>query len=431
MRSSLYESPPLSLREEKAIREALQEYASKRRYMQQSSCATDDAELTVLDQEWWTYLQLNNDLVSRLPNFCGSGEYQELTFVSEIDNIQRIVEIEHLLRDILQNDKQLPRTTLLDMDLRSPSYPNNDLIDILQSRATTSQPQHPMNATVDYSRRHANRQLQIVSGQQWQPRGRLRHPSRNLHTRPNVAAQKHRASERRRSSTTRATPRTSPRNPPSPRPRPPNSNKAYDPEYIFWIRYHKEDLHMKWDEINQLFSLTFPNAGRNTIQCLQSRYYRDNHVPELDSMDRVVRDSNGKIVYKNIKVRQRNAPGTKDLGAPSTLVEKHPWRAVQYRWVNEEHRREARRILAGGEAGGGKLCFLFLPSLPLCPLLQPFHTAHNNHRFFPKIQTTHLTSLTAKGAKWRKVLREIEIERYRQFAEEEKAKKARGQPLIH
>jgi hypothetical protein len=120
----------------------------------------------------------------------------------------------------------------------------------------------------------------------------------------------------------------------------------YSEEQVDFCRYMKEDKEKKWDIVREAFQRRFPHENRNSNQCLTSRYYRDNELPETDEQWRL-RTENGKVVTTPAKVRDRSAEGTKD--APHKFVDKHPRRALKYNWVDEEDKERARAILKQDE----------------------------------------------------------------------------------
>ena len=86
---------------------------------------------------------------------------------------------------------------------------------------------------------------------------------------------------------------------------------------------------------------------RQSVQCLSSRYYRDNKVVQVDENGVPMFAPNGKPILIEAKVRNRTTPQGKLLDMPFTLVEKHPERACKYEWVKKEHKSVAGRILSG------------------------------------------------------------------------------------
>lgn len=124
----------------------------------------------------------------------------------------------------------------------------------------------------------------------------------------------------------------------------PRSNKAYMTEEVDFIRYQKEDCSKHWPEVLSCFKKYF--RGRESEQCLSSRYYRDNNIKMYDKSGRIVRDENGRARKISAKVRRRGTPVGRLEALPSTLVQKHPERAMKYPWVSEIHRAEMRKLAA-------------------------------------------------------------------------------------
>ncbi|KAM3081975.1 hypothetical protein ACMFMG_004435 [Clarireedia jacksonii] len=133
-----------------------------------------------------------------------------------------------------------------------------------------------------------------------------------------------------------------------------HSNKAYTEEEVDFIRYHKDDLGLKWDPLLLVFKRAFPGRSRESDQCLSSRYYRANKFRLFDENGKVMRDENGKIMYLSAKVRGRGTPEGREEGLPYTLVQVSPQRGLKYSWVREVHKEEMRILAAemGDEARG-------------------------------------------------------------------------------
>lgn len=143
------------------------------------------------------------------------------------------------------------------------------------------------------------------------------------------------------------------RTPSDRRPRAPNANKEYTREQIDWIRYMKEDCNVGWKHHSSKFALQFPDV-RDSNQGFSSRYYRDNTVPRPDEDWNPVIGEDGKAEWITASVRSRSTPEGRALDIPYTLIEKHPNRALQYSWVSDEHKAEARRIELGLASKGSK-----------------------------------------------------------------------------
>ncbi|RDL34434.1 uncharacterized protein BP5553_07562 [Venustampulla echinocandica] len=143
------------------------------------------------------------------------------------------------------------------------------------------------------------------------------------------------------------------RSPTDRRPRGPNANKEYTREQTDWIRYMKEDCNVGWKFHASKFAQQFPDV-RETNQGFSSRYYRDNTVPRPDENWNTIIGKDGKAELIIASVRSRSTPEGRALDIPYTLIEKHPERALQYSWVSEEHKAEARRIELGLASKGNK-----------------------------------------------------------------------------
>ncbi|PQE10797.1 hypothetical protein CJF30_00008942 [Rutstroemia sp. NJR-2017a BBW] len=125
-----------------------------------------------------------------------------------------------------------------------------------------------------------------------------------------------------------------------------HSNKAYTEEEVHFIRYHKDDLGLKWEPLLVLFKRAFPTRARESDQCLSSRYYRTNKFRLFDENDKFMRDENGKIMYLSAKVRGRSTPEGKAEALPYTLVQMNPQKGLKYSWVKEIHKKEMRILAA-------------------------------------------------------------------------------------
>jgi hypothetical protein len=124
--------------------------------------------------------------------------------------------------------------------------------------------------------------------------------------------------------------------------KPAHSNKAYTREQVDWIRYHKDDLNFGWKSLPTKFLKQFSDR-RDTDQCFSSRYYRDNEVPVHQNW--VIQREGGKPVMRACNVRKRNKPDGVLDDIPFKLVEKHPERALTYKWVSAKDKERADNII--------------------------------------------------------------------------------------
>jgi hypothetical protein len=127
------------------------------------------------------------------------------------------------------------------------------------------------------------------------------------------------------------------------------------------MRYYKCDLKTDFKKALGLFWKQFPERRADLApggkepseQILSSRHYRDNLVPRLDDDGNYMLDSKGRLVEDNAKVRDGNTPQGREKDVPVKLVEKHPWRAINYKWVLSEHKLAAQKIMEDDEMGLG------------------------------------------------------------------------------
>ena len=123
-------------------------------------------------------------------------------------------------------------------------------------------------------------------------------------------------------------------------------NKPYNPVQVDWIRYHKEDLAMPYKLMGEPFARLWPGEFK-TEHCFSARLYRNNEVPRVDADFRPVYDDNGEPIMESAKMREMKSPAGKARGIPFSLVERFPWRAVEYAWVSDESKAVARAIMEG------------------------------------------------------------------------------------
>ncbi len=74
-----------------------------------------------------------------------------------------------------------------------------------------------------------------------------------------------------------------------------------------------------------------------------SRYYRDNNLVTIDAEGRLMKNAEGKQLWTSMQVREKDLPHLK--GMPWSFVERYPWAAIGYSWVDKEDKVEAERII--------------------------------------------------------------------------------------
>lgn len=118
-------------------------------------------------------------------------------------------------------------------------------------------------------------------------------------------------------------------------------NVKYATEELDYIRYHRVDRNMKWDDTTRLFSFQFPIPGLpRTMPGIQGGYYRQNNgqVPVTTNEGDLCFLLNGHVAPSKTKVREQK---DKKLYGLAVLF---PERAMNYRWVDEETRQVAAKI---------------------------------------------------------------------------------------
>lgn len=157
---------------------------------------------------------------------------------------------------------------------------------------------------------------------------------------------------------------------------PPRSscNRPYNRAQIDWIRYFKVDLSISYDSMDKPFAVQWPGESK-TGHCFSARLYRDNWMPCVDAANNPMYDEKGRVKMEAAKMREMKTQEGKEKCIPYSLVDRYPWRAVEYQWITVEDKERARAILSGDD-----------PSDP-----------------------------TGRTAKWREVLWKMEDFKYRDF----------------
>ena len=125
-------------------------------------------------------------------------------------------------------------------------------------------------------------------------------------------------------------------------------NRPYNRAQIDWIRYFKVDLSISYDSMDKPFAVQWPGESK-TGHCFSARLYRDNWMPCVDAANNPMYDEKGKIKMEAAKMREMKTQEGKEKCIPYSLVDRYPWRAVEYQWIREEDKERARAILSGDD----------------------------------------------------------------------------------
>jgi hypothetical protein len=117
-------------------------------------------------------------------------------------------------------------------------------------------------------------------------------------------------------------------------------NQPYNRAQIDWIRYFKVDLSLSYNAMDKPFAEQWPGESK-TGQCFSTRLYRDNWIPRIDAVNNPIYDEKGIVKIEPIKIQEGN-----EMCIPYSLVDRYPWRAVEYSWVREKDKERAREILS-------------------------------------------------------------------------------------
>jgi hypothetical protein len=140
-------------------------------------------------------------------------------------------------------------------------------------------------------------------------------------------------------------------------------NRPYNIAQVDWIRYAKVDLGLSYESMGDRFALVWPGESK-TGHCFSARFYRDNLVPRVDANNMPVHDERGRMLWDPAKMRDMKSTEGKEKCVPYSLVERFPWRAVEYAWVDAERKEAARAIMKGEgpiDPTGGESSFLYPP----------------------------------------------------------------------
>lgn len=118
------------------------------------------------------------------------------------------------------------------------------------------------------------------------------------------------------------------------------NNRKYTAEQVDFINYLHVDKKLNWSEVVPAYVRQFPEEGSRTTSGLQGSYYRGNlQVPVTDQYGDLVFSEDGTLQVRQCKVRDQH-------GNKIGLLDRYPYRAVNYRWLDPEDRR---RIWGRGE----------------------------------------------------------------------------------
>jgi hypothetical protein len=123
-------------------------------------------------------------------------------------------------------------------------------------------------------------------------------------------------------------------------------NRPFNPAQVDWIRYHKIDLGISYNAMAPLYDRIWPEEHKSG-HCFSARLYRDNFIPRIDRFNNPVYDDKGKVVFDKAKMRDKNEPEGLQKCVPYSMVDRYPWRAVEYAWVRDQERQLARLIMQG------------------------------------------------------------------------------------
>jgi hypothetical protein len=127
---------------------------------------------------------------------------------------------------------------------------------------------------------------------------------------------------------------------------PKSCNRAYTVAQIDWMRYNKIDLGASYRSMEDLFQEVWPNELK-AGHCFSAKLYRSNNIPRVDEWNNPLYDKQEKLILDPAKMRDADTEEGKLKCVPYSLVDKYPWRAVDYKWVKEEQKKVARLILRG------------------------------------------------------------------------------------
>ncbi|EEH06758.1 conserved hypothetical protein [Histoplasma capsulatum G186AR] len=114
----------------------------------------------------------------------------------------------------------------------------------------------------------------------------------------------------------------------------------YDEEEMYFIWYHRVDLHQEWKEVRESFNAQFPNRQRRGFQGIQCKYYRfikEKNCPTLREQRR--RRSGGNTGENG----SENISSGSDANSRNDFHEDLPqygvikWTEVRFPWMKEWH----------------------------------------------------------------------------------------------
>lgn len=119
----------------------------------------------------------------------------------------------------------------------------------------------------------------------------------------------------------------------------PHINKKYTTEEGDFIIYAVLDKRQKWNTLTRDFARIFGTAPERTTSGLQAHYYRMNQkIPVWNEQGWLVFEKEEDEEPKTIEIKCRDRAAAEGFG----LAQRYPERMVEYHWVEESAKLEAR-----------------------------------------------------------------------------------------
>ncbi|KAF4455917.1 hypothetical protein F53441_1855 [Fusarium austroafricanum] len=117
-----------------------------------------------------------------------------------------------------------------------------------------------------------------------------------------------------------------------------HNKQQYTTEEGDFIIYARYDRNLKWSHVEQEFAAQFGHSPKRTVQGIQAWHYRmNNHIPDWDENGYLVFDSEDGEKPCQVSAKSHR----KHLGK-SGIALRYPERAVNYTWVDNETKLQAR-----------------------------------------------------------------------------------------